>query len=431
MALYKLLLQLSFWKVLTVNFSFYTLDFNVVRYINGVLWCAILLFGIDYNDRKVSSFFLLLIYAMQVVPLTVVYAMTALGDPICYNAICFVLFFCVLAVGRTGRGLSVGRSKRFSFLLIAVFAIVCICLMLEAVRRNGRPSFAALDVFSVYDFRRNNSFSVGKLFGFILSAVVTVFLPILAAYFALKKQYFPSAIALGCIFVIYLYTGHKTYLFSVLLVIAGVFFSCRKKPLYSFFVFLLGGFSALCLLACFSRSDTGVFFRLYSLFVRRTLFVPAEVKFYHFDYFSSHPKLLLYGVLPRIINPLFPSYYGSGLVYTYDIGRIYANAPNMSADTGFLIEGYDRFGYVGFVLTALILVLILKQLDAFQEKAGYSTAISFFLYPIYALSEQQVIGNLFFGPWLFLLLLILFYREPDVKISQICVRRPQIQIRWR
>ncbi len=431
MMLYKLALQFSFWKVLTVYSSFYTFDYSVARYINGVIYCGGVLFAIDFNDRKISSFFLLLMYAMQVVPITVVYSLTRLGDPICYNAICFVLLFCALATRRTRKELTLDRNNTISFLLIVAFVAACIYTIFVTFQENGEPSFAALDVFSVYALRKNNTFSVGKLASFLLSTVATVFLPILAAFFALRKKCIISAIAFGGIFLLYLYTGHKTYLFSIPLVIAGIFFSYRKKPLFDFFVFLLGGLSVLSLLACLFPGEKNVFFRSYSLLIRRTLFVPAEVKFYHFDYFSSHPKLLLYGVLPRKINPLIPVHYSSGLIYTYDIGRIYANAPNMSADTGFLIEGYDRFGYIGFVLTAIILIILLLQIDEFQKKAGYSTAFSFFLYPIYSLAENQIIGNLFFGSWMFLLLLICFYREPDVKVSQMCLRRSDIRIKWR
>lgn len=87
------------------------------------------------------------------------------------------------------------------------------------------------------------------------------------------------------------------------------------------------------------------------------------------------------------------------------------NAPAMSADTGFFIEGFARFGFTGLFLSFLLLWIILKKIDDFQEHNGYITAISFFIYPIYFLSEQQILGTIFFGTWMFLVIILIFYDD--------------------
>ena len=151
-----------------------------------------------------------------------------------------------------------------------------------------------------------------------------------------------------------------------------------------------------------------LFVLCYDLFVRRVLFVPAILKFYHYDYFLTHPYLGLYGAIPTAINLNIPEYH-TLVQYQHEIGKIYYDNVNNNANTGYFIEGFARFGYMGLTLSGALLALILKQIDGFQRRNGYSLTICFFLYPIYTLADGQIIGRLFFGVWFFLLLIINLY----------------------
>ena len=66
-----------------------------------------------------------------------------------------------------------------------------------------------------------------------------------------------------------------------------------------------------------------------------------------------------------------------------------------------------------FFFGGLFLAIIIISIEAFAQRTSFSSAISFFIYPIYALSEQKVIGTLFLGVWFFIFVTIFFYTEED------------------
>ena len=158
--------------------------------------------------------------------------------------------------------------------------------------------------------------------------------------------------------------------------------------------------------------DSRICDSIYNFIGRRALIVPADLKFVHYDYFSNHLKLGIFGVLPLMLMFSIPKYYIQ-VLYPFEIGEIYFNSPLMSADTGALAEGYARFGYVGIIIEFLLITLLLKLSDSFQERTDYSFAVGTLIYAFYSLSEGQIIGSLFLGQWMFYIIFMLFYVSRD------------------
>ena len=411
--LYKLLLEVSFWKVLVHDYGYYELSFDPWKFLNGVICCVIAAILIDCSSKKASAFFLLLIFSLQIIPISVIYGMMDLTSPLYYNVLMFSFMGCELIV-RFGAPLKLKNyGTGISSFIMPAFAILSVFFIILIVFKNGLPSTTALNIYSVYRLRANNSFVLGKYESYLMACTVTVFLPFLMIKYYLDKKYLYSALAALGILIIYLFTGQKTFLFSIPLCYFGVFFAKKKDCTYRFFRLLLLAFSAVCLLACVWPGVNSIMTHAYSMIVRRVLFVPARLKFIHHDYFSSHPKLFLNGTMPRAINLLRVSYYEQGVSYPFEIGDIYFNAPTMSAGTGVFAEAYARFGYIGIPFTLAVIAVILLQIDSLQNRTSFRTAIGFFLYPVYALSEQQIFGSLFFGSWMFLLIVLNHYSETD------------------
>ncbi len=408
--LYKLVLEYSFWKVLTVDYPFYVFHFDLMKYINGTAWVLVVLGLVNYRKKLASTFFLFFLILLQIIPISSIYALTANNSPVYFNLLCVSFALCEILVSKTEIPVFFLNNKTISRYLIPVFFALSVLVLVLIYLKNGLPGLSALNLFSVYDLRRNSTLVLGKIERYLLNCTVTVFLPVIMIRSVNYKKIWIIFGTAVCILAVYLYTGHKTYLFSIALCILGAYFANKDDAFQKFFLIYLLGFIGISALSVVWHGFNNIAFKTYSLLVRRAIFTPAELKFVHFDYFSHHPFLLLAGVIPIVVNPLLPSYYLQNR-YTLEIGKIYYNAPEMSADTGFFIEGYSRFGYVGLVLAFVLLWIILKKIDAFQERNGYVTAISFFIYPIYALSEQQIIGTLFFGTWMFWFIILNHYDD--------------------
>ena len=59
MLLYKLSLDIGFWKILVLKSNYFSLDFSIYKYILGFVWCIILFFAIDHLSRRCVRFFAL------------------------------------------------------------------------------------------------------------------------------------------------------------------------------------------------------------------------------------------------------------------------------------------------------------------------------------------------------------------------------------
>jgi len=98
-----------------------------------------------------------------------------------------------------------------------------------------------------------------------------------------------------------------------------------------------------------------------SMFVRRLFFVPASLNFAYFDFFKDHQFVYFTD------SKFLPFYYIFG--YPYDlsvshlIGREIFMKPDMAANTGWLGSGYAQMGFLGMILYAFIISLILRYLD--------------------------------------------------------------------
>ena len=145
----------------------------------------------------------------------------------------------------------------------------------------------------------------------------------------------------------------------------------------------------------------------FNIVMRRILMVPANLKFIYYDYFTTYEKLGLYGIFPRFLLEVSSRY--STVPYTFDISAIYFNKPLMNSNTGYLAEGYMRFGYIGMFLEAFILGWIFQMMDSFQKRTGYALTIGFFTYAVFSLNDAHLLDQLVFGPWLFIVIIIVLF----------------------
>lgn len=412
MAIYKIAIDLGYKIILVERYSIYTEEFNFWKYMVGCLFCVMIFLTIKHERKKASTFFLYLIFLLQIIPITTIFAFkNEAWGYYCILLMCFWL--CIFLVNYTAPIRKISSSFYFSKIMVGISIALVIFVLGAIILKNGAPSLIALDLFDVYELRGSGSFKLGGyLQSFLLPIVIGVILPVAVAKTINDKKYMLSVAACVLIFLIYLYTGHKTYLFYILLSV-GVSIWARRENCYKemFIVFCL----AVSILTLFVvvDGDNPLWYNIYTFLIRRALIVPAELKFVHFDYFSSHPFLGLYGALPRLLVFSIPKYY-TEVTYPFDIGKIYYNAPYMSADTGVFAEGYARFGYIGICIVLLLCLLLLKLADNLQSRTSYTVAISFLVCPFYSLAETQVIGRLFFGTWMFFIIIMMFYKEETI-----------------
>ena len=412
---FKVTLDIGYWIILTKDQSTYIADFNIFKYMLGFAWCVLLFIGINHHERKASTFFLFFVYLIQIIPITTIYAL-ANQNSAYYNILCIAFFICEMITWNNRHDVKIKqRNKTLSSLMILGFFCAVILVLISSFVENGLPTLTALDIYDVYEIR--DDFKLNKYLNYLLAMVTQAIIPILITKYILEKKYVFSAVLCAIQFVFYLYTGNKTWLFMIPMVLIVVLWSKRDNFYKELFICFCLGMGVVTLLACFSPFMEEFWNNKFSLFGRRTMLLSANNKFVYYDYFSNNPHMGLGGIFPRWLIDI-PNYY-ENIPYTYDISEIYFGKPEMQSNTGFLAEGFMRFGHIGTILILILFAMILRGIDNFQQREGFSASIGFFIYPIFILTDRYLLDSFVFGPWMVLLLVMIFYtniEKVDYKI---------------
>lgn len=412
----KIVMELGFMYCLIPLDKDYSIDFNLEKYVVGWIWLIVLLSSSNLlKENTVSKFMIQMHIYISIMPIAIVFAFMN-ESSLFFSCVCAMYFIVILlCLISSQREIVLIKIKYMPNIILYGSIMAVMIVVLYAIVKNGFPSFMALDLNKVYQVRAD-AFITNKYIGYLYSIVNYSVIPFLMAYSIEKRRYLCSVVLIGIILLLYLYSGNKTSLFSILLLLGCIVaINFKKTTMTTMNLISIGtiGFTLLWVVE-------GIY-APYSLFVRRTLIFPSLIKFYHFDFFSHNFFLKFSGSPIGSLTGDNASAFGN-LLFNESIpnaiGRIYFNAPEMGANTGFLVEGFSRFGYIGFFVTAIIFFLVLKLLDLLQKRAGYTIALVGSAYFIYSLNDLHLINSIIFGPGLYVVLVSMFFyskRERGMK----------------
>lgn len=424
--IFKTISELGYKILLTKDAVTYPDIFNIIKYVNGLFWCIVLFLFIRHDKKRMSTFAVFLIYFLQIIPITVVYALSD-ENAIFYNWLCCVFFVFEIIVGwGKEKKFFFSQSKKISKYVIPVGVLIIIVVIYQTYIMNGIPSLIALNIWDVYKLRLSGIFRQTKYIGYLREWMMEIICPFLLSVSILKKRRIMTVMLCFVELLIYLYTGLKGYLFGIPLIIVCTLWSKRKNFYKEFVRMSLAGMSFITSIAIIINNAESISYKIYSLFVRRVMMVSAINKFSYFDYFSKHQRMGLYGAIPRILLPSTSIYEGKriGMI----IAGEYYNKPEMNSNTGFIAEGYMRFGIMGILLVFLILACFLHMMDNMQERTSYPLVIGTFTYSIYLLGDGHLFDLLFFGTWMIIFLISMFYTPNKDEFEDIIKKQKRRKI---
>ncbi len=373
--------------------NIYPMNPNPLKWIYGCIWLTALFFLIQHGKQLASAFLLHFFIILQMVPITVIYELKD-DNTLFYTVICTGVLLCELIV-RFGPAwnLNFRNGKIIGRLMIGSFIVLLVLFLAQTYKRNGLPTLTALNLYDVYELRRSGTYQISKWGRYLQATVIKILIPILLVKYVTEHKYKSVVIVLTAEFLIYLYEGQKTFLFTGLMTIGVVWWLSRKNLVDKFWQFFYLTMSFICFFV-----HNKVALSLFRLFVRRIFLLSANNKFFYYDFFSTHPKEGFAGIFPRWLVPIVSNYeQGFPNGYTYQIGRIYYDSPAMDCNTGFIGEGYLRWGFFGIIVELLLLACILKCVDAFQKKTSYVFAVGVSVPIIFGLTDDYLVGTLLCG----------------------------------
>lgn len=268
-----------------------------------------------------------------------------------------------------------------NFILIIIWSLLIICLV-PVVAAHGihiRLNMLLLD--DVYDVRR-----ISRLNNTMLSVY---------SYFWLAKVICPLGIIYGneqkkkllmifsSLVLIYLFmtTGHKSVLFSILIIFAFYFGKNEMKNKFrvivksSFILFL----AIILLTVAFKINEPQ------SLLIRRLFFIPAILNFYYFDFFDNNYIFYSNSYLSFILD------YPFSKEPPHLVGSFYFNSEEMSANNGYISDGFSNLGNIGVLINIIISSMLFRRFKIYNVPPKYLGLLFIMLYAIQGSSLSTVL----------------------------------------
>ncbi|MBC61317.1 MAG: hypothetical protein CMP11_02590 [Zetaproteobacteria bacterium] len=285
--LFRGLLELSYTLFVVKEYQYagFFLNFSIEQYILSWFLYFISFVFAKASIKKVSDFFLIMNICAIIAPITILYGYNFDYPflPVLSTILFFLIIYLILKIKIPIKSqfYQIKQGKKIVVFLSSFFVIL---LISRAAISNVQINF---DFKKVYDLRAiNRKILSSGVFAYLTTWTYKIFNPILIILSLLRKKYFLSSLFIIIQIYFFAITTHKTVLVFPLIPFFLYFFLSKTKKVYS--LIMLSNVAFCCtLFSYFVLDDVW----LSSLFSRRAFFVPAQLTFAYFDFFSKHPKV--------------------------------------------------------------------------------------------------------------------------------------------
>ncbi len=408
--IFRLLLDFSFIVYLDriYYYSGFQIEFNIFKYVLSHIATYLLLKLIPIKSRtlsgSISQFFFIAVY----IPFASFFAMTNDSYTWFFAFTGFwAIVYVIQKVDFNWKMIVHNKNLKINRLATYVGGVVFVIFALIFIYADVKFNFSLLDV---YGLREENPTGVVPFAGYIINWLGKIFLPFLLIYAIISKQNYVNWMSiLVSILIILLFsiTGHKSYLMMIPAII-GTIWLIRSSDFFLNLIRIFALTTAISLVIFLIFDEQLII----SLFVRRTLYVPAQISFYYYDFFQNNHLYLSNSVL----EPFF--YYPFNSSPPHLIGEYYFNKPEMSANNGIVADGFSHFGFLGLFIWSLIFSFLLKAFDWLSYGKN-----KFIIWTLVILGLRVFIGGGLLTGLLthgvFLLLIIAFLMPREISLNDV------------
>lgn len=376
--LYKSLLELSYFVFLNPNYDYYgfTLEINIFKFIESSVYFIILLIIVPKNEQKPSSIVIYSLFLIMIIPHFSIYWLK--NENRVFMFMVFISFFITILLVKFIPQIKISKrlvNKKLLYFLVTVNTIITISVLLLF---NGLPSLAALNFNNVYSIREkiNYGFPIMQYLVTWQSVILNVFMVIIL-WVKQKKMYSLFFVIIQIL--TFLITGHKSFLFYILIIPIVLYIFKKKKYIILFPFGLIVGL--IVGLVAYYLID---FWWIASLLISRVLFLPAQISFQYYEFFSENKFMQLTHSIFEMFSKQ-PVYEKNPIAI---IGETYydSNWPN----TGYLGDSYMNFGIFGMLVFSILFSILLKFFDSLAIRENNNNIVILFFSVIFTISFMNV-----------------------------------------
>lgn len=400
--IYRMILDLVYyiWASPIYTYMGLVMELNIIKYFISYILFFLILILIPKNNNKISYSILQVHFAITIVPLTSIYGLANMSTKFMIMiAISFLLQVQLLKFLPKLKLIKVKGAKHlFGLIIILLSAITYIYLF-----TTQKLNLSVFDFSKIYEVRSEQKISLG-IMNYLVTWQYRMINPILIVFSYYKKYRKMLLFSIGMQVLLYLMIPHKEIIFAIFLIMLVLFTEYKKIQFNVFFLKFLVFFAVV----------SGLYYEITGKIMAlgagpvRLLYLPALIKFWHYNFFSVNNKLYYSeGIIGSILGIEYPYSVSSGFLVMKGMGN---------ANVGYIGYAYDNAGFIGMILISLLFVMLLQLIDSLTIDENKMVVLSLIIYPMIILNDGDLLTLLLTGG-LFILVLLLFILK-DINLSE-------------
>ncbi len=304
------------------------------------------------------------------------------------------------------------KSRTAKIWLNMIFVTYVFSTIYLIVKRGG-IDIRALNFDLIYDLRAENQIS--GFTGYLMNWSTKALCPFFLAYFYYRKKYIIMLSVILLQLMMYLSFGNKAFLLSIGVIFMGIVITKRGRYIREMVLCMTGLNITAYFLSNFGISDS-----LRTAIPYRLTFIPAQIQFQYYEFFSNREKLFFAdGIIGKLLNIQSPFSQNISFV----IGSYFShNGLGSNSNTGIFSDAYANGGIILMISIAIVFGIILNFIDSITEKIPLHISVGSVSYMIFILNDTALLTTLLTGGlWLVILLLLLFNSSAEKETSSINV----------
>ncbi|MAR29847.1 MAG: hypothetical protein CMG24_02810 [Candidatus Marinimicrobia bacterium] len=375
-------------------------NFSYIKFLESLLFILFFEKILPRRCSRPSDFILNIHFLLPILPMFVLYACSNRSRIFMYA----VLFcFYMIIILRNTSFFNIRLRKINQNFLMNILILICLIYVLLLFNYQGFN--LNFNFFDIYMYREIYSGNLPRIFNYASPLVSKVFLPAAVFLCITYRQKLAILILIISSTLIFGYTQHKgTFFYPLFVIVLYNIIKSEKaiEQLKTSYLLLL----ITCMLFFYFENTISQF--IASVFFRRALFVPAELNFQYFEYFSISKNVFWAN-----------NFFTFGLVdYPYDLptanimGEYVSNKATNYANTGWIGSGFMHFHFIGLLIYTIIISIIMSILDTISKQLDTRLIIALTVIPILTMFVSSDLPTTLITHGLLFSIIIILYISP-------------------
>lgn len=404
--LYKITLDLSYYFVIpnAGYYAVFVLNFNPLKLVESYFLLLFTVILLPKFSLKLSDLLIWLLVLLSYVPMLTIFAFQDQSRVFMYATTAFWLGISIINAFSPEIYLPPIKKSQAKAICLSLYALLGIISLFVIYEYMG--FFVNMDISKIYDVRSEFVEAELPLKGYYFHWLATAFNPIFFAVYVVRKRWI-FVLAIVCLQILIVsVVGLRSYLFILPFVLGLMLMVKQKSPLNV----IVSGLTAMIFLGLLFYCLAGNVHPFLFL-TARWLFVPAEITFYYYDFFSTHELIPFAYIFKYFLKIPYFFDYPYDVEPAYLIGSEYFGQPELGAVGGILADAYMNLGLLGLVVWGMGLVMILKLLDCCSRGVDKRIAVAALAMASLSLPGTYLVRTLITGGLLLSILVLYLLRE--------------------